>query len=90
MELWRLRDLLAGTAVHPQLLARLGGASSGPRAEQVGWSHPRARAGPDVLDGESRARLMSLPTRRPVERPPKGMAVPSGAVLHRVEPAAAR
>ncbi len=52
MELWRLRDLLAGTAVHPQLLARLGGASSGPKAEPGGWSQPRARAGPDVLDGE--------------------------------------
>jgi hypothetical protein len=90
MELWRLRDLLARTDVHPQLLARLGGASSGPRAEQGGWSHPRARAGPDVLGGESRVRLMSLPTRRPVERPPKGMAVLSGGVSQRVEPAAAR
>ena len=52
MELWCLRDLLARTAVHPQLLARLGGASSGSKAEPGGWSQPRARAGPDVLDGE--------------------------------------
>jgi hypothetical protein len=42
MELWRLRDLLARTAVQPQLLARLGGASSGPRAE-AGAGRSRGR-----------------------------------------------
>jgi hypothetical protein len=54
MDLWRLRDLLARTAIHPQLLARLGGASSGLRAERPPAAPTRGH-GPGPTAARARA-----------------------------------
>ena len=69
MELWRLRDLLAGAAVHPQLLARLGGAGTGPCS-----GHRPGTGPPDPCPVPMMA--TSLPIRRCVELPP-GYPIPA-------------
>ena len=70
IELWRLRDLLARTPVSPQVLARLGGAGTGPSS-----GHRPATGPPDPFLVPMTA--TPLPIRRRVELPPGDPALAS-------------